>query len=79
MQESRGTLGLVLLCRMRMIMKKHPEGKIVGLDAQSAFNTLRRDYTAKILEGQWWRRDWIKDEGFQCHGDRGINFTIPQR
>jgi len=22
---------------------------------------------------------FIKDKGFQCHGGRGINFTIPQR
>jgi len=46
---------------MAMLMEKNPEGEIVGRDAQSAFNTLRRDHTAKILEGQGWLKEWIDD------------------
>jgi len=39
---------------MAMIMEKHSEGEVIGRDAQSALNTLRRDYTAKILQKQGW-------------------------
>jgi len=54
----RGTADGVMLMSM---MEKHPEGEIVGRDAQSAFNTLGREHTGKILEGQGWLRDWIGD------------------
>ena len=46
---------------MLMIMEEHPEREVVGRDAQSAFNTLGTDHTARILEGKGWLRDWIVD------------------
>jgi len=34
------------------VMEKHKEGEIIERDAQSAFNTLSRDYTAKNSKGK---------------------------
>jgi len=58
-RKGRGAIDSVMM--MAMIMVKHKEGEIIGRDVQLAFNTLRRDYTAKILEGQGWLREWIVD------------------
>jgi len=46
---------------MAMIMEEHPEGEIIGRDAQSGFNTVRRDHAARILSKHEWLRSWIDD------------------
>jgi len=58
-RKGRGTADSVML--MAMIMEGHPEGKVIGWDAQSTFNKLRSDYTARIQEGHGWLKDWIVD------------------
>jgi len=50
-------MGSVMI--MAMIVEKHPEGEIVGRDAQSAFNTVRREHMAMLLEGYRWLKDWV--------------------
>ena len=44
------------------IAERHPEGVIVGRDAQSAFNTVRREHVYKMLEVHEWLREWIYDD-----------------
>jgi len=44
--KGRGAIDSVML--MAMLMEKHPEGELIGRDAQSIFNTLRRDRMAEI-------------------------------
>lgn len=39
----------------------HPKGEITGRDAQSAFNTVRREHVTKILRNRKWLREWIDD------------------
>jgi len=46
---------------MKMLMEKYSAGEIIGRDAQSAFNTLRRDVTYRILRQHEWLRWWIDD------------------
>jgi len=58
-RKGRGAVDSVML--MAMIMEKHPEGEVIGRDAQSAFNTLRRDHTAELLKDQGWLGEWIDD------------------
>jgi len=73
---------------MAMLMEKHSEGEIVGRDAQSAFNTLRRDHMAAILRGQGWLGEWIDElagimvfrcrcrwEGHRLHRNDGRDAT----
>jgi len=42
---------------MAMIAEKHPERVIVGRDAQSAFNTVRRE--RRVLHQHEWLWSWI--------------------
>ena len=58
-RKGRRTTDSVML--MAMMMEKHPEGEVIGRDAQSAFNTLWRDHMAKVLHGQGWLAEWIDD------------------
>jgi len=58
-RKGRGAIDSVML--MAMIREKHTAGEIIGRDAQSAFNTLRREHTRKILEKQGWLGVWIDD------------------
>jgi len=58
-RKGRGAMDSVML--MNMIMEKHPEGEIIGRDAQSAFNTLRRERVREILHAQGWLGRWIDD------------------
>jgi len=46
---------------MAMLMEEHEAGEIIGRDAQSAFNTLRRDHTKKLLREEGWLAEWIDD------------------
>jgi len=46
---------------MAHIAEKHPQGVIVGRDAQSAFNSVRREHARHILRHHGWLRDWIHD------------------
>ena len=79
-RKGRGAIDSVML--MAMIMEKHPEGEeVIGRDAQSAFNTLRRDYTAKILQKQGWLGecidDWIAPRRFKVEVDgKTIGTTV---
>jgi len=36
-------------------------GEIVGRDAQSAFNTVRREYVRKVLGNHGWLGEWVDD------------------
>jgi len=58
-RKGRGAIDSVML--MNMLMEKHPEGEIIGRDAQSAFNTLRREKAREILQTQGWLGRWIDD------------------
>lgn len=58
-RKGRGAMDNVML--MSMIMEKHPEGEIIGRDAQSAFNTLRREVVREILQEHGWLGKWIDD------------------
>jgi len=58
-RRGRGAMDSVML--MAHIVKKHPEGVIVGRNAQSALNTVRREHVRKILDGYGWLREWIDD------------------
>ena len=58
-RKGRGAIDSVML--MAMMMEKHKQEEIIGRDAQLAFNTPRRDHTARILEGHGWLREWVVD------------------
>jgi len=58
-RKGRGAIDSVML--MKMLMEKNPAGEILGRDVQSAFNTLRRDVTSRILGQHDWLRWWIDD------------------
>ena len=58
-RKGRGAIDSVML--MAMVAEKHPEGEIIGRDAQSAFNTVRREHIAKVLQNYEWLRDWISN------------------
>jgi len=58
-RKGRGAIDSVML--MAHIAEKHPQGVIVGRDAQSAFNTVRREHARHILRNHRWLRDWIHD------------------
>lgn len=49
-RKGRGAADSVML--MAMIMEEHPKVEVVGrnADLESAFNTLRREHRAKILQ-----------------------------
>jgi len=55
-RKGRGAIDSVMV--MKMLMEKHPAGEIIGRDAQSAFNTLRREKVYEIL-GQ---HDWLRQQ-----------------
>jgi len=46
---------------MDYIAKENPQGVIVGRDAQSAFNTVRREYLRDVLRAHPDLGDWIDD------------------
>ena len=56
-RRGRGAIDSVML--MAHIAEKHPEGVIVGRDAQSAFNTVRREHAREILRNHGWLSEWI--------------------
>jgi len=58
-RKGRGAIDSVML--MAMLMEENKAGEIIGRDAQSAFNTLRRDHTKTILEKEGWLGEWIDD------------------
>jgi len=70
-RKGRGAIDSVML--MNMIREKHPEGEIIGRDAQSAFNTLRREVVRKILEKHRqlakWIDDWLAPRTFDMEVD----------
>jgi len=41
---------------MAHIAEKHPEGVIVGRDAQ---NTVRREHVSKVLHDHRWLKEWV--------------------
>jgi len=51
-RKGRGAMDSVML--MAHIAEKHPEGVIIGRDAQSAFNTVQREHTRHILRNHGW-------------------------
>jgi len=58
-RKGRGAIDSVML--MKMLMEKHPAGEVIGRDASSAFNSLKRDVTYRILGQHEWLRWWIDD------------------
>jgi len=58
-RRGRGAIDSVML--MAHIAEKYQQGVIVGRDAQSAFNTVRREHMRQILQNHGWLRDWIYD------------------
>jgi len=58
-RKGRGAMDSVML--MAYIAEQHPVGVIVGRDAQSAFNTVRREHVRTILEGHPWLQEWVDD------------------
>jgi len=73
-RKGRGAIDSVML--MAMIMEKHKEGEIIGRDAQSAFNTLRRDHVRTLLQGEGyigqWLDDWLAPRQFEVMVDGKI-------
>ena len=70
-RKGRGAIDSVRL--MKMLSEKHSAGEIIGRDAQSAFNTLRREVTKKILDQhvwlKWWIDDWLAPRSFGIEVD----------
>jgi len=58
-RKGRGAIDSVVA--MAMIAEQHPEGEIIGRDARSAFNTVRRDYAGYVLRNHEWLWRWILD------------------
>jgi len=58
-RKGRGAMDSIML--MAYIAEKHPEGVIIGRDAQSAFNTVRREKVRRVLGEHEWLREWIDD------------------
>jgi len=46
---------------MGYIAEKHTQGTIVGRDAQSAFNSIKRDHVEVVLRYHTELREWIYD------------------
>jgi len=70
-RKGRGAMDSVML--MAHIAEQHPAGVIVGRDAQSAFNTLRRTHVKTILKHhkrlQEWVDDWLTPREFTMEVD----------
>jgi len=58
-QKGRGAIDSVML--MAMIVEEHPESEIIERDAQSAFNTVRREHVRRVSGNHKWLREWIDD------------------
>ena len=73
-RKGRGALDSVML--MGYIAEQHGEGVIVGRDAQSAFNSVRREYAREILGGhkglQEWIYDWLAPRRFNIEVDNQV-------
>jgi len=77
-RKGRGAMDSIML--MGYIAEKHGEGVIVGRDAQSAFNSVRRDYARELLGGhkelQEWIYDWLAPRQFNIEvGNHVIGST----
>jgi len=57
-RKERGAIDSVM---MMMIAEKHPEGEIIGRDAQSALNAVWREHVKEALCNHEWLREWIDD------------------
>jgi len=70
-RKGRGAIDSIML--MAYIAEQHPAGAIVGRDAQSAFNSVRREHVWKILENhveaQIWIDDWRSPRKFEMEVD----------
>jgi len=67
-RRGRGAIDSVML--MAMIAEKHPEGDVIGRDAQSAFNTVRREHVWQDHEGlKNWIYDWLALRRFEVTVD----------
>jgi len=58
-RKGRGAIDSVML--MAHIAEQQPAGVIVGRDAQSAFNTVQREYVRRILRDHGVLREWVDD------------------